>query len=324
MASLLDTAILLGAESTYGTPATLSRAYEGQIDAAKRVQEVLESVGFRGGMDTARSDRRIQINMGGEGSLEFDLQNKGFGLLLQAMLGTSSGPTQVAATTAYETTVATSSAAPTTSYTVQMQRVAVDGTTIQHTYHGGVITGWTLAQTVGDLLKVTLPFDYEDSDTTTGAGTVTYPAATTPFHWGQMVCTVNSVATDVTDFSVTETLGFKTDRRFLRGSVLKKQPIRNAVPAITGSISLEYNDDTEYDLWAAGTIFPITAVWTGAEIEAGHNFSLTMTLPACQFDGDSPVANLADVPTLTMPFKALDDGTDPAVSIVYKSTDTAL
>ena len=44
MSSILDNAIMVGKETTYGTPAVLSRAYEAQADTWAREQEALESV----------------------------------------------------------------------------------------------------------------------------------------------------------------------------------------------------------------------------------------------------------------------------------------
>ena len=323
MASVLDNAVLFGLESTYGTPATLTRGYEAKADDWKRVQEPLESVGMRGGIETMRSDRRIQINMGGEGSIEFDVKKNGLGLLLQAMLGSIAGPTQIGATAAYTTTATTASTTTLLSYTVQVQRIANDLSVQSHTHHGAMIKDWAFTQDVGGFLVAKMGFDSEDVDNTTGDGTPAYPA-TSPFHWGQAVITLDSVATDALTFSVQEDLMLKKDRRFLRGSTLKKQPLRAGIPTITGSVSLEYADDTQYDDWVAGTIIPITATWTGAVIESPEVEEIVITLPACQYSGESPQASLNDLSTITMPFTVLDNGTDPAVTFTYTSTDTAL
>lgn len=323
MTSVLDNAVLIGEESTYGTPATLTRGYEAKADGWKRLQEPLESVGMRGGIETMRSDRRIQINMGGEGEIEFDIQKNGLGLLLQAMLGSSTGPTQEAATAAYKTTATTGTTTTPISYTVQIQRIANDLTTQSHTHHGAVIKSWGITQDVGGLLMAKIGFDSEDVDNTTGDGTPAYPT-TTQFHWGQCVVELDSVATDAMSFSVQEDLALKTDRRFLRGDVLKKKPLRAGMPSITGSVQVEYTDDTQYDDWVAGNIIPIIATWTGAVIEAPYNEELKITMAACQYSGDSPQASLSDVATIDLPFTVLDNGTDPAVQIEYTSTDTAL
>jgi len=288
------------------------------------VHEYIDSVGFRAGMETLRSDRRTLVNMGGEGELEIDVLTTGFGFLLESMLGSTAGPTQEAATAAYTTTATTSSDAPGISYTVQIQRVAVDGSLQSFTHHGGTITSWSLMQEVGGLLVATLQADFEDVDTSTGAGTPAYAAGNVPFDWTMLDVTLDSVSTDLTKFELEGDLGLVTDRRFLKSSSLKAQPVRSSVPSYEGSMELEYQGEVEYDDFVAGNVVPIIATWTGATIEGAHNYELEITCAACQYTGDAPVSSLDGVPTMTVPFKVLDNGTDPAIQITYKSTDTAL
>lgn len=323
MSSVLDAAILVGVESTYGTPAALTRAFEGKADAWKRSQEYLESVGFRGGMHTARSDRRKAVLMGAEGSLEVDFLTKGMGLLLSGLLGTVPTPTLVG-TTAYTQTHATSTDGPSRSYTFQVLRPTSAGALQAFTYHGAVPTGWTLTQEVGSNLALSVDFDAEDEDTVTAAGTPTYPATASPFDWTQAVVSLNSTPTDFSKFEVTADLGMKTDRRFLRGSPLKKKPIRTSVPTFEGSLEGEFEGTSIHALFAAGTIASLSAVWTGSLIEASHPFQVTVTLPAVQFTGESPEASLEDVTVQPAPFRVLHDGTNPAITILVKSTDAAL
>lgn len=325
MAANLDTAILFGKESTYGTPATLTTAYEGKADSWKREQEVMESTGFRAGMHTKRDDRRKVVNMGGTGSLEFDIQNKGFGFLLQAMLGATTGPTQNASTDAYTQTHSTTADDPGDSYTVQVQRVASgSGLVKSFTHHGSTITGWSISQDVNGFAMASLTFDFEDVDTITADGTPSYPASTSPFDWTQCSVTVDGSSTLVTAFNVDAELGLKTDRRFLRGSELKKRPVRSSVPTFSGSMSAEYEGTTLYDHWVAGDIVPIVATWTGSNIEGAYDYELKITMAACQLTGDSPEASLDDLPSQPVTFDVLHNGSDAAVEIEYTTTDTSL
>lgn len=324
MTSTLDNAITIGLESTYGTKAsTLTRGIEGQVDSWEREQQPLMSSGFRGGMQADRSSRRTMVNMGGEGSLEFDILTNGFGLLAQGLLGTVSGPTQEAATTAYTSTFATAADEPGKAYTVQVQRADMSGTTRVFTHLGCVPTGWTISQGLEGITKAVVPFVFQDVNTTESAESITYPGGTA-FNWTQSKATIDSVDTDITEMNLTADLGLAVDRRFLRQSELMKQPCRRTVPQFTGSISSEFEDLVLYNDFVAGNIVPITFTWTGAVIEGAHNFELIITLPACQFDEGSPTANLDGLPTQTLPFKVLWDETNPAVTMTYKSTDTAL
>lgn len=324
MSNVMDTAILVGKETTYGTPVTLTRAYEGKADSFKRAQERIMSTGFYAGAHAKRSDRVVTVNMGGEGSLEFDILTKGFGLLLQGMLGTVTGPTQQAATIAYKTTADSADTDPGDFYTIQVQRTDMGGTQRNFTHHGCTITGWNISQEVGGLLVASLNFDFEDVDTATAAGTPTYPSSTIPFDWTQATVSLNSVNSSVRSFSLDADLALKTDRRFLRGSALKKQPVRAGIPVFTGEVEMEFEDLTQYNDFVAGTVVPIVATWTGATIASTYKYEVKITMAACQYTGESPEANLADVPVQKLPFEVLWNGTDPAVKIEYTSTDTTL
>ena len=314
MSSILDAAVLIGEESTYGTAVALSRGYEAKADTFKRVTEPLESVGMRAGQETVRSDRRRQITIGAEGDIsDLDFLTNGMGLILQSMLGTVTGPA------AGVTTLTTNSEPDAQSFTVQVLRVADDGTVFPFTYPGAVVTSWTISQAVSDFLKIGLTFDARTEDTGVGAGTPTYPADAIPFDWTQVAVSIDSTGVDnVRALEFTGELGLKTDRRHLNSTALKKQPRRAAVPTYGGTITADFSDLTEHAKYAAGTIFEVEAVWTSG------TDTVTITAPACQYDGDSPVASLSDLTTATMPFRILDNGTDPAITIVIDNGDVAL
>ena len=324
MSSILDNAILVGKETTYGTPATLTRAFEAQADTWKREQEALESVGFRAGQQTLRSDRRKQINMGAAGAIELDALTSGLGLLLDGVLGNTAGPTQIGATDAYTSTFTTTSDASAVSYTIQKLISRNDGTLTPFTYHGAVVTDFEVKQDVGGFLVINFGFDSEDEDTSTAAGTPTYPSTGDPFCWTEAAITVNFAAVEATEFSFSADMGLKTDRRFLRNSALKSQPKRAAMPTYSGEITAEFTDSDQYDAFVAGTVFAITATWTGAEIDAGEFNTFSINMPACQYDGTTPEAAIEDMTMQTLPFKVLYDGSNPAVTVTYTSADTAL
>lgn len=325
--SHLDAAIHVGKESVYGTPVTPTRSFEGQEDSFTRSMEPLESIGFRAGMQTVRSDRRKMINMGGTGNLVVDVLDKGMGLLLEGALGSATGPAQQGATAAYLSTFASTAGGPATSYTIQVVRSLADSDTNQaFTHHGCAVTGWTLTQEVGGLCVLSLTYDFEDVDTATAAATPAYPADTMPFDWTQCSVSVEgSPFIEVTSFNLSAELGMRTDRRYLRASSLKRQPRRAAVPTYSGTIVADFNSLTRYNEFANGDVVDNVIVkWTGRNIAAGHDAELTVTLPVVQWNGESPTASLTAATTQNLPFKALHDGTNPAVSLTYKSTDTTL
>lgn len=320
--TILDAAILVGRETTYGTPAPLTRGYEGKADSFKREQEALESTGFRAGLQTVHTDRRRVINMGGAGGLEVDVLSSGMGLLLEAAFGTANvvgtsdgvGGTVAPYTHSFET----ASEGPATSLTVQVQRPSAEGGVTPFTHHGAVCTSLSLGHEVGGLFSATFEFDFEDVDTATAAGVPTYPDGALPFSWDQATVLVNGVAVDARSFEFTMDNALKTDRRYLRGSALKKRPVRGGLPEMTGTLTTDFEGTALYDLWTAGDIFTVQAQWT---LDAGH--TVTLDLAACQFDGESPEASMDDLTVHTAPFKVLWNGTDPAAALTVVTDDAA-
>lgn len=324
MASILNSAVLVGRETTYGTPATLARAYEAQADTFKRSQEYMESVGMRGGYHTNRTDRRVQVNMGGEGTITSDFLTVGMGQVLQACFGTSAQA--VVTGVAYKQTHATAADEPGDSYTVQVQRADVGATLRSFTYHGCVVTKWSFKQDVDDFLKMEWAFDAEDVDTSTAAGTATYPDAS-PMHWVMCDATWNSTALDITSFSLEGDLGLKTDRRFLRNSALKKKPLRSSLPSFEGEMQAEFESLAIYNDFVAGTVAPLVLEWDSgiAITPTVENYKLKLTMPAVQLSGDTPTVNLGDTPTQPIPFKVLHNSVaGAAVTCEYTTTQDAL
>ena len=102
MSGIHDQHISVGVESTFGTAVTPTRSYEATADTFTREVEYIESVGFRADMQTIRSDRHDTVSLGATGSIEMSVLNKGHGLIMQHLLGTSSGPTQQSSSAEYK------------------------------------------------------------------------------------------------------------------------------------------------------------------------------------------------------------------------------
>ena len=326
MSSILDQVVTVGVESTYGTPETSTvRSYEAKADTFQRDVEYIQSIGFRRDLQTVRSDRDDTVSLGATGSIECDILNKGQGLLLQHVLGTTSGPTQNGSTTAYKSTFSTDDTGPTGSYTIQMSRVDSGGTLRPFTYEGCVATGFNISQELGSNLSMTIDFDAENEQTSTGEATPSYPSSADPFNYTQSVIAIDgSAASNFTSFSLDGDLGMKTDRRFLAGSATKAQPKRTSVPSYTGTISAEFANLTDYERFTGGTTFSINASWVGASIESPWTYEFVVSIPMAKFTGSTPVASLDDLTVVDQPYTILDSGSGACLTFFYTSTDTSL
>lgn len=323
--SILDTAVLVAKETTYGTAVSPTRGYEAHADSWKFDQAQIDSVGFRAGIQALRADRSRAVAMGGEGAIELDFLNQSMGVLLDAAFGASAGPTTVQ-TTGKQYVFTTTSAAPSTSLTVQILRAKVDGGTDCYQHAGAVAKTFKLSQEVGGLLQCSVDFDSAQVTVGASPGTPTYATGASDFAWDQAALTVNSQAVDATTFEFNMDHQLNTDRRYLRGNAQKKRPRRSGLPQMSGSFAYDYNDATIQSLWMTGTIVPLSIAWTGTQIGAGPAvYSVQLDLPACQLTGDDPQASLSDLTKATMQYRVLDPGTgSPAATLTVVTSDTAL
>ena len=326
MSSILDQSFQLGKESTYGTSVSLVRAFETQADGWKSQRDDIDSVGFRPSMQGQGSDRVRQIIMGATGSTEWDILTKGQGYVLQGIFPTVTGPTQQAATIAYKSTFSTATASPGVYYTAQFQRVDSGDTLRSFTYPGATITKATFSHKVGENLKLGLDWDARTEVTNVGAGSAATVSSATTFDWTMLNGTINAAEYCISDVSVEFDLGLKTDRRLMcsTSAGLKRAPKRAAVPTVTGTITGEFDDLTQFNLWVNGTIFAVVLTWTGANIASTYYYTVKLTLPACKFTGETPEASLDDMTMQPLPFRALWDGSNPIATLEYTSTDTSL
>jgi len=325
MASILDTFCGVAQESTFGTAITTGfRGYEATSDTFTREVQYIESVGFRQALQTVRSDRHDTISIGASGSIETDVLNKGHGLIIKHMLGGSSGPTQQGGTAAYLQTFESSDDGPTGSYTVQLPRADSAGSLQSFTYEGCVPTGFTVTQNLDEALKLTVDFDSENEQQTTSASSPTYPSSADPFVYTDATIEIDDSAVNTfSSFSLTGDLGMNTERRFLKGSATKLQPVRSSVPSYTGSIDGEFTN-AQYEAFRDGTIFKLEFIAQQSTAIAGSYYpKFHITIPKVKFTGSTPVASTDDLTRLSLPFVVLWDGSNAAVKVEYQSTDTS-
>jgi hypothetical protein len=325
MSSILDQVVQVGVESQYGTAVAPTRAYEAKADTFQRDVEYIQSVGFRKDMETVLSGRDTTVSLGATGSIEMDVMNKGMGLLLQHTLGTSA-IAQQGSTAAYLQTFSTNDTGGTGSFTVQSSKVDSGGTLRGFTNEGSVITGFSINQELGANTSMTFNFDSENEQTSTAIATPAYPASMTPFNYTDATIEINdSAISTFTSFSLDGDLAMKTDRRFLKGAATKAQPKRAGVPSYTGTITGEFEDLTQYAAFVAGTEFKLEFIVTQGTAIAGSYFPyFHVTMPKCKWTGSTPVASLSDMTTIDLPYQILWDGSNPAMTITYMSTDTAV
>jgi hypothetical protein len=85
---------------------------------------------------------------------------------------------------------------------------------------------------------------------------------------------------------------------------------------VDGTLTLVFDEATEYDRFLAGTEFALEQTFTGALIEAGFYNTLKLSLPHCNYTKDTaPHINKREMCMINAPFQAFYDATDTELKI---------
>jgi hypothetical protein len=322
----LNTQLGVVDEVTYGTPVTVTRFFEYNSESIKADQARVESRGMRRGNRVMRSDRFMPYTKGAKGSVTLDVMGKGFGFWLKHMVGTvgTTGPTD-----SNYTHTGTVGSLLGDFFTLQVNRpFHPAGTDQAFTYHGGKVTKWELSCDLDGLLVCKLDLDFEDHDTTTGLATASYPTAMKPLSFVAGVVEVDDVAVNTRKFKVTCDNKLDTDRRFVRASSLKSEPVETDVREITWELELEFESLTQYNKFRSATaagamLTKLEGIFTGDVALSGATLpQLAITMNDCRVDDGAPAVSGPGPLMLPISGKVLSDGSDEPISLAYRTNDT--
>jgi hypothetical protein len=348
------------AETTYGTPVTVSHFYEFLSETLTFVPTWLDGQGLKSGQAYNRGSRTVvsEINITGDVTLEHtsgeatNAVADSMGFWWKHALGsTITTPTQIAATTAYKQ-IHTPGSKAGFSMDIQVGRPQISGVTVQpFSYQGVKITTWEFSVTDNQIAQLKLTLDGQQELTATGLVAASYPtpnglfsfANASVFTLGGTASTSagettvsggTAVASRVTGFTLTGTTPMDTTRFGLGNAGLKGEPIENAIPTITGTLTTEFYSQSELytPFKAAGTQvleLDLTKFDSSgndaAGVAAGTNpYRLAFIIPACRFK--TAAVNVAGpgVISQSVGFQAYDDGsgTNPVLQVKLVSKES--
>ncbi|MFJ4990069.1 phage tail tube protein [Streptomyces sp. NPDC088732] len=314
------------AESSYGTYVAPSKFPEFTKESLVLRKQTAQSAGIAAGRLLAGASRRVATTRDAGGSIDLEVPNKLFGLILQALMGTTVTPVQQGAGPAYLQTHTLADVAG-KSLTIQKGVPLTTGVVTDKTFVGCKVISAEFSCEVGGMLVCTLEIDAKDCDETQTLAVASYPAFS-PFHFAQMACKMGSFGTEtaqdgIRKVSVKIERPQATDRYYAGANGLKKEPISNELVKISGTIEMDYVDTTIDDLHTsdAGTSF----VWEfiGPTIAATFKETIRFTLPVIKFDDAPPQVEGFAVVKPSFNFTGLYDGTN-LPKIEYMSTDVTL
>lgn len=312
-------------EVTYGTPLTVDRFFEFNSEGVKLQMGRAQSTGLRSGTRVPRSDRFQPFRIGAAGPISLDVPTKGFGFWLVHMLGTVAtvGPTD-----SNYTHTGTIGSLLGDFFTAQLNRpFNPSGTAQAFTYEGCKVGSWELSCDLDGNLVFTPVLDAEDENTAIGLATAVYSSGFNTMTWAQGQMTIAAVAAEIKNFKVSVDNKLNTNRRYLRNSTLKKEPVESAMRDIKWSATMDFSDLTQYnrfrDALASNALAQIVATWQGPVFHAGATLpSIVVTIPAARFDAaDVNIGGPAEL-MVNISGVALDNGTNSPISVAYTTTDT--
>jgi Phage tail tube protein len=339
------------AEVTYGTPVTVTRFYEFLSENFQYNPAFLDGMGLKAGQAYNRATRTVvsQSDVNGDLTMEHTSGEAAtaiadsMGFWWKYALGSAFTTPVVVLGTAFAQTHTNGSKAG-QFLTVQVGRPQISGVTVQpFTYTGCKITDFEFSCNDNQIAQLKLTFDGRNELTSTGLAAASYPTPNGLFSFANAsVMTLGGTATTtsgvttvaggtslgslVNGIVITGSTPMKVDRYGLGNAGLKGEPIENAIPTITGTLSTEFFSRTElYDVFKANTTQPLQIDFTKFDsagndangVAAGPNpYRLSFILPAVRFKTGSVNIGGPDVIPQSIGFQAYDDGTtNPVIQV---------
>ncbi|MFI6296705.1 phage tail tube protein [Nonomuraea sp. NPDC050790] len=337
----LDAQLGFAAESTVGTPVTVTKFPEFNSESLAWTPTFVEPTGLRVGRKFKRVSRLVQSRKTVEGSFELEWPTKGAGLLIAHALGSSGLPTQIAATTAYRQ-IHTPGGLVGKGLTIQVGRPEPSGTVRAHTYTGCKITGWEFKLSDSEIATFSFDVDGWDESTATALATASFVSGAEVYNFQQAVLKLGgtpatasgemtvtggtAVSTVIKEISIKGENPLATERYGIGNAGIKREQLENDYPTITGSLTAEFSKAEFYDLIKNNTTFALDLALTGSAISGGGgaNFLLSFIMPACKLKEAAPTVEGPDVVQMSTSFEAYDNEVDAPLQIKIVSTDTAL
>lgn len=299
----LQTVLGIKEEVTYGTAVTPDAFFEILSESLERRNKTLMSNGLRGGTrNLRRGSRRVQSGHDGGGTVTMEVPTTTFGPWLKHLLGAVTGTTYSMGSLLGK------------GLTIQKQVRDAAGVEVESfTFKGCKILSGEFSISVDQILQAAFEIDAQDVVTATAAAAASYSNVSL-YHFGQATLNVDgSPVANVLDATVRVENPLNTDRYYLGALGLKKEPIDNDFPSVTGTLTAEFDSPaTFYDRFAADAAAELVLEFNGDAAEV-----MTITVPDVRFTGGTPTVSGPEVIATSVPFEGQYDGTNPGITIEY-------
>lgn len=320
----------VGVETTYGTFVTPTKWVEVRSAPLQFQPTFVQGTGLAAGRMGNLASRRVRTTVTGGGTLSLEVPNKGLGLLLQALMGTTVTPVQQAATIAYlQTHILADPFGK--SLTMQVGKPDRQGTVRPYTFLGSTVTSGTFEGDISGVLMASFDVDCRTMTEAQSLTTPTFPASTAPYGGASFGVKIGAYGSEAAVQGITKGTtkvdrNTKVDSFYANNAGLKVAPVINAVNTVTVTLDSEYYDKTILaDRFAAFPQVPFSLIqeWVGPLIASTYYETFRIRTPQCLIDADPTNLDGPDVLNGSFPIVALE-GAQPMCSIEYLTTDVSL
>jgi hypothetical protein len=320
MASGNDARLGVSKETVYGTRVTPARFFPFTAESLTYEYEKYNSQALGVGRWTRPT---IRTKSAGAGSLEGEVSTTGFSYLLDALHGNTTTPVIIAAGPAY-THTHTLSTAPDKSYSIQVQTPPVTSSTlVPHDLLGVMFSGITLSW--DDVLTFSMPASIQALSVAESLASYVAPTAWNLLSFRGGSISIGGVAQSniVGGGSISIGASLRTGVHYLGSTGLMAKPTEIDKPSASGTVTADFTDNTHLSRTINDTIADVVLRFEGATILGADEYSLTVTIPDCEFTSPRPTVGGPGPVAQPISFSNASTTNDP-VTLVYVTTDTAI
>ena len=319
------------AESAYGTYVAPTKFVRHRSASPQKAANRVQGEGIQSGSYGMLLSQFVEATTGAIGNVTFDVQSKGLGVLLNALMGGTVTPVQQGATTAYLQTHTLADSFG-KSLSVQVGLPQRGGTVTPSTLKGAKVASVAFQAGVDSVLSATATLDAQAYENSTSLATPSYSSGVNVFHGGQMTVKLGTYGSEaavsgVKSMSATITRGMDVSGYYAGATVpgTKSEPVLNAATVISGSFGVDFINTTDFHARAtANTSTSVVITFVGPVIASTYYETFTITIPSVIFPSPESF-DVADrnVLNATFNWEWRYDGTN-LPTIAYMTTDTTL
>lgn len=318
-------------ETVYGTSVAPAKFLETLSMAFARKPTFIQGGGLSAGRFVHPSSRNAIATTQSEATVQMEIPSKGFGFLLENLLGTTGTSVQQGASAAYLQTFTLGDNLG-KSLTTQFGVPQTDGTLKSYTLLGSKITSMELSCGVGEVATANISFDAQDTSEAIAYATPSYSTGVHVRTFMEMNVKTGTYGSETAVDGIRKVTlkidrPMKTDRFYANGGGKKSEPIVNDWHSITGTVETDFTpgSKTAFADLVVGTA-TTSFVWefVGPIIASTYKETFRVTMSATAFQQGDPNVTGPDVVNPTYNFVVMDDQTNNPVKIEYITTDVTI